>query len=239
MAVSSGPGDRPGMQGNAADCRTRSQSAAFVLVSALVLMICNAGLVGLPPAWDVAVATAAAVLVLAIGRWRGLSWREMGLRPESAPSGLRWGGLAVAVVTLFYAAMLLFPATRDATADLASSTGRNVWVTALVLVPLRTVILEELIFRAVLWGMIARRSGTAWALGGSAVAFGLWHVAPALSLSARTGEGASISLLGVIAFTTVAGLLFGELRRRSDSLIAPIAMHWATNGLGLIAAYLA
>jgi membrane protease YdiL (CAAX protease family) len=238
MAVPSGPGDRPEARGNAAE-RTPFQSARFVLFAALVLTTCNAGLVALPPAWDVAVAAVLAFLVLAIGRWCGLSWREMGLHPESAPSGLRWGALAVAVVALFYTAMLLLPATRDATAELASSTGRNVWVTALVLVPLRTVILEEVIFRAVLWGMVARRSSTAWALGGSAAAFGLWHVAPALSLSARTGEGATISLFGVIALTTVAGLLFGELRRRSDSLIAPIAMHWATNGLGLIAAYLA
>jgi len=235
----SGPGDRPDARGNAVEYRTPFQSARFVLLSALVLTICNAGLVALPPAWDVAVAAVAAILVLAIGWWCGLSWREMGLHLESARRGVRWGALAVAVVAVFYAAMLLLPATRDVTADLASSTGRNVWVTALVLVPLRTVILEELIFRAVLWGVIARRSGTAWALGGSAVAFGLWHVAPALSLSARTGEAAPISLLGVIALTTVAGLLFGELRRRSDSLIAPIAMHWATNGLGLIAAYLA
>jgi membrane protease YdiL (CAAX protease family) len=70
------------------------------------------------------------------------------------------------------------------------------------------------------------------------VAFGCWHVAPALSLTDRTDGGIVISILGVLTFTTLAGLVFGEMRRRSDSVIAPAALHWATNGLGLLAVYL-
>ena len=34
-----------------------------------------------------------------------------------------------------------------------------------------------------------------------------------------------------------AGVLFCELRRRSDSLLAPIGLHWATNALGYVAAF--
>jgi membrane protease YdiL (CAAX protease family) len=43
-------------------------------------------------------------------------------------------------------------------------------------------------------------------------------------------------VLGAVAFTALAGLLLCELRRRSGSLLAAAALHWATNGLGLLLA---
>src|SRR3954469_21812310 len=101
MAVSSELGDHSEPRGNAAGNRTPIQSARFVLLSALFLTTCNAGLVALPPTWDVAVAAVLAGLVLTLGRWLGLSWREMGLHQRSARSGVRWGLLALAVVALF------------------------------------------------------------------------------------------------------------------------------------------
>jgi membrane protease YdiL (CAAX protease family) len=39
-----------------------------------------------------------------------------------------------------------------------------------------------------------------------------------------------------VAFTGLAGVVFCELRRRSGSLLAPAGLHWATNGLGVLAA---
>ena len=43
--------------------------------------------------------------------------------------------------------------------------------------------------------------------------------------------------LAVLA-TGAAGYVFAWLRRRSGSLIAPIALHWSLNGLGALAAAL-
>jgi uncharacterized protein len=43
-------------------------------------------------------------------------------------------------------------------------------------------------------------------------------------------------VLGTVLFTALAGVLFCELRRRSGSLLASIGLHWATNGLGVLAA---
>jgi membrane protease YdiL (CAAX protease family) len=209
--------------------------AATVGIACGVLMLINAALVGLPSDWDVLAAVVGSAGVLALGRWRGLSWQQMGLAPETWRSGLRWGAAAVGLVAVFYALVVLLPVTRDVSDDLAAPAGSSVWVTSLLVIPLRTVILEELTFRGVLYGLLERRSGTRWALYGSALAFGCWHVAPALSLADRTDGGVAISVLGVLAFTTLAGLVFGELRRRSGSVIAPAAMHWAANGLGLLA----
>jgi membrane protease YdiL (CAAX protease family) len=202
-------------------------------------MLANLLLVSLASGWDVVAAVVAAGAVVAFGRWRRLSWNAMGLGPGTWAGGLRWGVGAVLAVAVFYAVTVALPVTREATDDLAAPAGDSLWVTALLLVPLRTVLVEELTFRGVLWGLLERRAGTRWALVGTAVAFGFWHVAPALSLADRTESPAVIGVLGVVVFTTGAGLVLGELRRRSRSVIAPAAFHWATNGLGLLAAYLA
>lgn len=201
-------------------------------------MVANLALVALPSGWDVVAAVVCSVGVVALGRARRLTWAQMGLGPGTWSSGLRWGAAAALVVAAFYAVVVALPIGREASSDLAAPTGAHLWVTALLLIPLRTVILEELTFRGVLWGLLERRCGTRWAMFGTAVAFGCWHVAPALSLADRTSSSAGISLLGVLVFTSVAGLVLAELRRRSGSVIAPAALHWAANGLGLVMANL-
>ena len=80
----------------------------------------------------------------------------------------------------------------------------------------------------------------------SSVLFGLWHVLPALGLASSNeaigstaGKGTSgqaISVAGTVLFTGLAGVVFCELRRRSGSLLASAGLHWATNGLGVLAA---
>jgi membrane protease YdiL (CAAX protease family) len=72
--------------------------------------------------------------------------------------------------------------------------------------------------------------------------FGLWHVLPALDLArtnnAVAGSGRrarlAVAVVGTVAFTAAAGVLFGELRRRSGSLLAPMLLHWATNAAGVL-----
>jgi membrane protease YdiL (CAAX protease family) len=56
------------------------------------------------------------------------------------------------------------------------------------------------------------------------------------------GSGAAsnaISVLGTVAFTALGGVVFGELRRRTDSLLTSMAAHWATNGIGVLFGLLA
>ena len=53
------------------------------------------------------------------------------------------------------------------------------------------------------------------------------------------GGGLLGTIAGVVlavAATAAAGFVFTWLRRRSGSLIAPIALHWSLNGLGALAA---
>ena len=51
------------------------------------------------------------------------------------------------------------------------------------------------------------------------------------------GQIAGVAL-SVVA-TTAAGLIFGWLRYKSDSLLTPIALHWALNATGALSAAIA
>ena len=76
--------------------------------------------------------------------------------------------------------------------------------------------------------------------------FGFWHIATSLGLTSTNvgftrlfGVGVAGMLAGVVlavVATGVAGFVLTWLRRRSGSLLAPIALHWSLNGLGALAA---
>jgi membrane protease YdiL (CAAX protease family) len=75
------------------------------------------------------------------------------------------------------------------------------------------------------------------------VLFGAWHILPSLGLARAnpavagfTGGDQILAVLGAVAFTTLAGVLLGELRRRSGSLLASAGLHCAVNGVGVLVA---
>ena len=190
-------------------------------------------------------AGAAALLVLA--RWAGLSWQELGLGRGTWRRGLTWAAAEIGAVALVFAAGAALPATRSAFRDARYHDGwGQALLTAFVLIPVGTVLLEEVAFRGVLWGLLRRVRGTRTATVVSSVLFGLWHVLPSLGLAAnnealgsavgKSTSGQAVSVLGTVLFTSLAGVLFCELRRRSGSLLAPAGLHWATNALGVLAA---
>ncbi len=202
---------------------------------------------------DIKVAHAVLVLgpvcaagLLALARLAGLSWGELGLGRGTWYRGARWAAVEIAAVAAVFAVGAALPLTRDAFRDSRYHLGwGSALLTAFVLIPVGTVLLEEVAFRGVLWGLLRRLRGTATATIGSSVLFGLWHVLPSLSLATENqaigdavGKGSSaqaISVLGTVLFTGLSGVVFCELRRRSGSLLAPAGLHWATNALGVLA----
>jgi membrane protease YdiL (CAAX protease family) len=119
----------------------------------------------------------------------------------------------------------------------------------LVVIPLATVIPEEFAFRGVLWALLRRRWNRTVATAVSSSLFGVWHILPSLSggpanraadqfAGGGTG-GIVLRTVGTILFTAGAGVLFCELRARSDSLLAPVLAHWSVNGFGVIFVQLA
>ena len=105
---------------------------------------------------------------------------------------------------------------------------------------------EELAFRGILLGSALRLWGSWRASLITSALFGLWHIEPTLHTMSdnRAVGGASASaggqvllVLGSIAVTFIAGLVFCWLRLRSKSLIAPVMAHVATDGLALAVAW--
>ncbi|HTX96433.1 MAG TPA: CPBP family intramembrane glutamic endopeptidase [Mycobacterium sp.] len=191
---------------------------------------------------------AAAVGLVILMRYRGLGWVDLGLGRQHWKSGLGYALAAVAIVALVIVVGILLPMTRPMFLNHHYATVSGALIASMIIIPLQTVIPEELAFRGVLHGALHR----AWGFRGVALAgsllFGLWHVATSLGLTSSNvgftrllGGGLVGMLAGVtlaVLATGAAGFVFSWLRRRSGSLIAPIALHWSLNGLGALAAAL-
>jgi CAAX protease family protein len=90
---------------------------------------------------------------------------------------------------------------------------------SLLLLAVLAPLVEELVFRGLLYGWLAGRWGknVGWIV--SSLAFAAAHTEPAH-----------------IILVFPLGLLFGWLRKRTDSLLPSLAAHIANNGLALVAA---
>ena len=190
-----------------------------------------------------------AVLLVLLARRSGLTWADLGLSRRRWARGVVLTAVAVVVVAAVYAVGALLPPTRQAFLDARYQLpAGQALVTALVVIPFGTVLVEEIAFRGVLQGLLTRYGGTGWGLGVSSALVGAWHVLPSLGLTrvnpavadlAGSGLGGRVlAVLGAVLFTAVAGLLLAELRRRSGSLLAAAGLHWAVNGVGVLFAAL-
>ncbi len=218
--------------------RYRLVSAATVVALAAINVVDHV----LHPPWWVRGLEGAALLAWA--RIEGLSWDQLGLGRDRLRAGCRWALGAVVVVAGVYVVGVLLPRARPAFQDDRYDLPLpDALRTALLVIPLGTVLLEEVAFRSVLWGALARHSGTGRVLTTTSVLFGLWHVLPSLQLSAAnpavsetvaTRDGDVLVVAAAVVFTTLGGVVLGELRRRSGSVLASAGAHWATNALGVL-----
>ncbi|HEV2920084.1 MAG TPA: CPBP family intramembrane glutamic endopeptidase [Actinomycetota bacterium] len=201
------------------------------------------------PGAHVAVGLGLAACLVVIARADGLTAADLGLARSTWPSGLRWGAAAAALVGAAYALAYLVPAVRHAVPDDAGDIGRATLWAVLVVVPLGTVLPEELAFRGLLLPLLGRRHGVRVATLLSSGLFGLWHVLPSLGggpanamIAGTVGgdaPGMAARVMLTVLFTALAGGVLCWLRLRSDSLLAPVLAHWTVNGLGVIVAVVA
>lgn len=78
---------------------------------------------------------------------------------------------------------------------------------------------QELLFRGLIYRAFADWRGARWALWGSSIAFGLWHL----------GGGPLL-----VVATALYGLIFGLLRWRSGSILGAIVVHGLMDFAGLL-----
>ena len=224
--------------------RTYADIAVVVVVLAMTNLIAH-----FTTHWaSVATVPAAAVGLLILVRSRGLGWAELGLGREHWKSGVGYALAAVAVVVSVIAVGALLPWTRPMFMNNNYATISGALIASMIIIPLQTVIPEKLAFRGVLHGALNRAWGFRGVAAAGSLLFGLWHIATSLGLTSSNvgftrilGGGILGTVSGVVlavVATGVAGFVFTWLRRRSGSLLAPIALHWSLNGIGALAAAL-
>lgn len=222
-------------------------SGTWVAVAVACLVAANVLAHRIMPGAPAAVAAGLVVAMVAVAQGSALTADELGLGRGTRARGLRWGAVAAAVVVLVCAVVLLVPALRDRVAP-SERTWAGVAVQVLVVVPLLTVIPEELAFRGVTLALLRRYAGMRVATLVSSALFGLWHVLPALgggpaneTVAGALGQGPAglaARVAGTVVVTFLAGLLLCALRAGSDSLLAPVGLHWAANGAGIVLVHL-
>lgn len=190
-----------------------------------------------------------AVLVVVGSLAAGLTWADLGLTPAQLRAGVPYAVAAVVIVAVLVAIAVAIPATREFFLSSRYDSTSEAAFAALVIIPLQTVLPEELMFRGVLQGSLMRCFAPRIAVLIGAALFGLWHISSSLGLTEGNAGltdtlgsgtvGQVVGIVGAVAATTAAGLLFGWLRLRSDSLLAPIALHWALNAVGALGAAVA
>ena len=221
---------------------------AYVDIAVVVVVLVLTNLIAhfTTPWASVATVPVAAVGLVVLVRAQGMGWAELGLGRDHWRSGVGYAVVAVAVVVSVVAIGALLPWTRPMFLNNKYATVSGALIASMIIIPLQTVIPEELAFRGVLHGTLNRAWGFRGVAAAGSLLFGLWHIATSLGLTSSNvgfsrlfGGGLPGELAGVmlaIAATAAAGFVFTWLRRRSGSLIAPIALHWSLNGLGALAA---
>src|SRR5215218_10251030 len=201
------------------------------------------------PGVHVAVGLGLATCLVVIARAQGLTAADLGLARSTWPAGLRLGAAAAALVAVAYALAYLLTPVRQVLPDAGGGVGRQALWAVLVVIPLGTVLPEELAFRGLLLPLLGRRYGLLAASLLSSGLFGLWHVVPALgggtanatmaSVVGADAAGTVVRVVVTVVFTALAGVVLCALRLRSGSLLAPVLAHWTVNGLGFIVTLIA
>lgn len=226
--------------------RVKRTTAALVAGSALWNVLQNVVL----PRWTYTWFNAAgAAGLLVLGRRLGLTPTELGTSRRNLKKGVVAGVAVAAIVAIGTIAAALASPTRGLFQD-ARAEGLGVpdlLYEALVRIPVGTAVFEEVLFRGVLLGWLAKHHGAAKAIVGSSVLFGMWHVLPTWEVTSLFREGslreagmwqAQAAVAGGVAITSVVGVAFSVLRLRSGSLVAPIIVHAIANSGGFVAAWL-
>lgn len=196
----------------------RAPTALSVLVAGLTTAIIARSTV-VPSGWHFAFNVGIGVFAVGVARLAGLDADDLGLARRHVRAGLRWGGLAFLAVTLAVASAVPFGLLDD---DRTTIDVGEMLLRVLVIIPIGTVLMEELVFRGALHGLLERVTGTRASMAVGAVLFGLWHLPPIAD------DGIGTMAVTLVA-TTTAGVGFIWLRRRSGSLLAPILAHLGTN----------
>jgi uncharacterized protein len=179
------------------------------------------------------------IAAVRLSRYGGASSAGLGLERQRIGDGVRVGTIASALAAMAIAGGVAMPKTRRLFRDerVRHPSGAALLYELAVRIPVGTAVVEELLFRSALLGLSLSRRSYATSVGWNSMLFGLWHVLPTISTlpdnAALTGmsvsRGRAAAVASAVVVTTLGGVVFAELRRRSGSIVAPILLHATIN----------
>lgn len=185
------------------------------------------------------------VVAIIVGLAFGMNWANMGLDLSHILPGFFVAVVASIIITAGTVIIAAIPFLRHyfLGENLAQASGKLMAFEAAIRIPLGTALVEEILFRGILLGLLLLHHSTIVALIIAAVIFGLWHIFPTINQIEDNDSVAKAlqdkkqrkygSIIGVVAVTTIAGLLFGWLRIIAGGILAPWLVHWSINASGV------
>jgi membrane protease YdiL (CAAX protease family) len=185
---------------------------------------------------------AAAAGAVAAALAAGATIDDLGLRPDRIPHGLRRGAVSVVGIAAVIGLGAALPRTRQWFDDerVLDVTVGEALFRGLVEIPIGTAVYEEVVFRGVVFGLALRRLPPLPAALATSALFGLWHVLPSLrdrerNPATRQQHPAAVTTATVVN-TAAVGLTLAWQRLRTNSVVAPILTHTASNAIAYLAA---
>jgi membrane protease YdiL (CAAX protease family) len=189
----------------------------------------------------------AALATIAFGLFLGLSLPQMGLTLDGVKNVIVISALATIVIFLVTFAMSFLPFLKHIFLgeSFANARVRSVFFEAGFRIPLGTALVEEILFRGVLLGVLLQSYSPLTSSIIAAAVFGLWHIAPSInSIESNTAVQermrtkslrAKGSVAGIVFVTFTAGMFFNWLRIISGTILTTWLVHWAINSSGAVA----
>jgi membrane protease YdiL (CAAX protease family) len=174
--------------------------------------------------------------LFAVYKIAGLTLGDIGLSRARLGSGLKYAAASIAVIMVVFLLVYLFKQSTFKDPRYHQSL-KTAFTSVLFILPIQTVLFEELAFRGIMPSLIKSLSSSLIVtVIVSALLFGLWHIATAPRgefLGSQHVSNYLIIGLTLLA-TTAGGAALYLLRYKSGSLVAPIAVHWFVNGFAIM-----
>lgn len=190
-------------------------------------------------------------LMLAYAARRSGGLQEVGLRgpglAKSVVGGTLAGiGLSVLPLIFFYRPILLD--TPLEYGPIHGMTRRELLQDLFLGVPVNIALLEELLFRGLIFSALRRNHSLPASLAGASAAFAGWHFSVTYTTAAQTNLSTAarlprflkpfvqpLAVVGGMLTTGLAGVAFGLVRERTGNLAGPVVAHWLVDGIMIYA----
>ncbi len=187
----------------------------------------------------------AAIIFLGARKLLGISYADVGLRSDTLKKGTIWGfsvGLTIVIILSLGIYFLGFMDRLSSSYEANPTTLADLLFRIFIRIPLGTALVEEILFRGILIALLVSNGlSNIKCILISCIVFGLWHIGLALKVDPEIqlfSWAWLTTAMGTIGMGLIGGLVFAFMRFWTNSLVAPMLVHWLINISTVILVYL-